>query len=128
VGKTPAPAPRSIPKAVGGGKGIDLDDAEKRAVDSVLTVLESLSSDDPYKYVLSYDHEENANGITKQQLTNALFKVTKGRDKGLIIGLGSSKELLMKYASREGGRLWVFDSKTGMLGSKTAIAIKAKKS
>lgn len=77
---------------------------------ATLTVMSSLKSSNPRKYVLNYDEEENADGITLGQLANALWKVVKGKDKTRVIELGVSPKFLARHKKH-----WKFDAKYGVV-------------
>lgn len=76
-----------------------------------MQIVDSLSGSNPSKYVLNYDPDENAEGITLVQLRNALWKVVKGKDKNLIIGSVTPEWLDTFSIDR-----WEFNEKTGVIG------------
>jgi hypothetical protein len=80
-------------------------------ITAVSTILQSTISKNPAQYVFNFDEEENAGGITVNQLRNALFKVVKGKDKTKHIAVGSGKEFLSQYHKKH----WLFDAKAGVV-------------
>lgn len=73
--------------------------------------MESLKSSNPRQYVQNYDEEENADGITRNQLAMALWKVVKGKNKTVVIEAAVEPSFLAAHP-----KAWKYDRKTGVVG------------